>query len=261
MSFPGKIDAAGPASLTLYGRGPDTLVCRLGFWSAALTVVFAALHMVVGILTPPRAGPFAPPADVIAYPYTDVAAFIPGDYLWIYPGLLLAFVFVVLMACIHYRASEQRKIFSQIGMSLSLIYATVIIVDYFLQFAVVQPGILSGEAAGLSLLTQYNPNGIFIALEGIGYFVMSLALLFAAGSFAGGKLERAIRGVFIAGFVLAVFSLAVLFMLMQDLVAFEVAILSIDWLVLIISGILLCSLFRRTAGSMAQEAKSGNKIE
>jgi hypothetical protein len=107
------------------------------------------------------------------------------------------------------------------------------------------PSILSGETAGLSLFTQYNPHGIFIALEGLGYFMMSVAFLFAAAVFAGGRLERAIRWLFVSSFILAVVSFTVLSLLKYDIVAFEVTILTINWAVLIVSGILLSVLFRR----------------
>jgi hypothetical protein len=48
---------------------------------------------------------------------------------------------------IHNWAPDDKKLFSQIGLSFALIYAIVISVDYFLQLAVVQPSILSGETA------------------------------------------------------------------------------------------------------------------
>jgi hypothetical protein len=218
---------------------------RLGFWSAVLTAVIAAAHFAVGILTPARSGPFAPPANAIPYPYTNIASFIPIDYMWLYPGFLLAPTFVVLMVCIHYYASDDRKIFSQIGLSFALIYAAVITTDYFIQWTVVVPSILSGETDGFSLFTQYNPHGIFIALEGLGYLMMSVSLLFAAAVLAGGRLERAIRWLFIASFVLAIGSYAGLSVLRYDIVAFEVTILTINWVVLIVSGALLSVLFKR----------------
>jgi hypothetical protein len=218
---------------------------RLGFWSSVLTAIIAAVDFAVGILTPARSGPFAPPANIITYPYTNVASFIPIDYVWLYPGFLLAPAFAVLMACIHHYAADDRKIFSQIGLSFALIYAAVITTDYFIQWTVVVPSILSGETGDLSLFTQYNPHGIFIALEGLGYVMMSVALLFAAAVFSGGKLQRAIRWLFIASFVLAIGSYAPLSLLGYDIVAFEVTILTINWVVLIVSGVLLSVLFKR----------------
>jgi hypothetical protein len=218
---------------------------RLGFWSAVLTAVIAAAHFAVGILTPARSGPFAPPANTIPYPYTNVSSFIPIDYVWLYPGFLLAPAFVVLMVCIHNYAADDKKIFSQIGLSFALIYAAVITTGYFIQWTVVVPSILSGETEGFALFTQYNPHGVFIALEGLGYLMMSVALLFAAAVFAGGRLERAIRWLFIASFVLAIASYVGLSLLKYDIAAFEVTILTINWVVLIVSGALLSALFKR----------------
>ena len=228
------------------GSNLNYVVCQLGFYSSVLTAIIAAIFFIAGILTPARSGPFAPAVNSIQYPYTNVAAFIPNDYLWLYPGILLALIFVVLMVCIHYYASNEKKIFSQIGLLFALVYATVVLIDYFIQFTVVIPSILSGETAGLSLLTQYNPHGIFIALEGLGYFMMSVAFLFAAAVFAGGKLELAIRWLFVTSFILAIVSFTVLSLLRYDIVAFEVTILTINWTVLIVSGILLSILFKRT---------------
>jgi len=221
---------------------------RLGFWSAVLTAVLAATAFAVGIATPARSGPFCA-GSCITYPYTNVASFIPGDYLWLYPGFLLALVFVALMACIHSYASIYRKVFSRIGLSFALVYTAVITTDYFIQLTVVVPSLLIGETTGLSLFTQYNPHGIFIALEGIGYLMMSAALLSVAFVFSGGRLERAVRGLLITSFVLAVGFLVSLSRLKYDIVAFEVAILTINWITLVVSGVLLSILFKRAERS------------
>lgn len=225
----------------------SAVVSGLRFWSAVLTAVIAAIFFLAGILTPPRSGPFAPAANIVPYPYTDVAAFIPNDYLWLYPGILLALIFVVLVVCIHSYAPSDRKIFSHIALSFAVIYATIILIDYFMQFTIVIPSILTGETAGLSLFTQYNPHGFFIAFETLGYSMMSGAFLFIAAVFARGKLERALRWIFIAGFVVAVLFFTALSLLNYDLVAFEVTILTINWIVLIVSGVLLSIVLRRAA--------------
>ncbi len=217
---------------------------RLGFWSAVLTALLAAAAFAVGIATPARSGPFCTSA-CLAFPYPDVAGFIPSDYLWLGPGLLLALVFVVLMGCIHNSAPNDRKIFSQIGLSFALLYATVMTTNYFIQFSVVIPSLLAGETTNLALYTQYNPHGIFIALEGIGYLMMSLAFLATAAVFSAGRLERTLRWLFITSFVLALGLFIRLSWLKYDIVAFEVAILTINWVTLIISGGLLSLWFRR----------------
>jgi hypothetical protein len=221
----------------------------IGYWSAILTAVFAAASFLAGIATPARSGPFCASACV-TYPYTDVAAFVPIDYFWLFPTFLLAPIFVVLIACLHTYAADDRKLFSQIALSFAVMYAAVITIVYFIQFTVVMPSLLSGETAGLSLFTQYDPHGLFVALEGLGYLLMSTAFLFAAGVFSGGRLERAVRWLFVTSFILAIGSFVSLSWLRYDIVAFEVAILLINWITLIVSGVLLSIWFGR-AGRLA----------
>jgi uncharacterized membrane protein YidH (DUF202 family) len=81
-------------------------------------------------------------------------------------------------------------------------------INYFIQLAVVQPSLLKGEIEGLSLFSQYNPHGVSIALEDIGYLMMGVAFLFIAAAFGRReRLERAIRLTFITSSILAVGSL------------------------------------------------------
>ncbi|HYM40389.1 MAG TPA: hypothetical protein VEY12_09685, partial [Thermoplasmata archaeon] len=201
------------------GRSANANAHRLGFWAALLTAMISAVFMVVGIATPPRSGPFCGSACV-AYPYTAVASFIPVDYVWLYPGFLLAAVFVVLMACIHAVAAEGRKVFSRIALSFALLYAGIILVDYFVQLTVVVPSLQSGETSGLALFTQYNPHGIFITFEALGYLMMSVTLLFAAPVVSGGRAESIVRWLFVGDFVLAVVAFVVLALLNTGIVAF-----------------------------------------
>lgn len=243
QSAPGAEDSAGANAI------------QLGFWSAFLTSVVAAVFMVVGISTPPRSGPFCGTACV-PYPYTDAASFIPQDYVWLYPGFLLAAVFVVLVACIHSYAAEGKKVFSRIALSFALLYAAVIMVDYFVQLTVVVPSLQSGEAGGLSLFTQYNPHGIFITFEALGYLMMSVAFISLAPVFAGGRTERAIRWLFVVGFAGAAVAFVALPLAGYDIVAFEVTVLMVNWIVLIVSGALLARVFRRAVQAMPRGSRT-----
>jgi hypothetical protein len=164
-----------------------------------------------------------------------------------YPALLLVLVFVGLMACVHRYATGDKKLYSQLGLSFALICAVLIAADYFIQLAVMQPSLLKGETEGLSLFSQYNPHGIFIALEDLGYLMMSLAFLCTAAVLAGrGRLERALRWLFIFGSLGAIASLIALTLVYGvDLeYRFEVVAITINWTVLIVSGVLLSILFR-----------------
>lgn len=222
-------------------------VHRLGFWTAVLTAVVAAVSFAVGITTPPRSGPFCTSACV-TYPYANTAAFFPRDYLWMVPSIFMMLLFVVLMACIHEYARDDKKTFSRIGLSFALVSAAVVIMNYFIQLTVMEPGLIKGEMDGLALFSQYNPHGIFIAFEDLGYLMMSLALLFAAPVFARGeKLERSIQRLFIisplVAFV-AFISLSLIYGNELDY-RFEVTVITITWFTLIASGVLLGILFKR----------------
>jgi len=78
--------------------------------------------------------------------------------------------------------------------------------------------------------------------------MMSVAFLFMAPVFSGtNKLEGAIRWIFITGFVLTIISLIILSILygINREYRFEVAAIAINWIVLIVSGILLSVVFKR----------------
>jgi hypothetical protein len=74
-------------------------------------------------------------------------------------------------------------------------YATLNTAVYFLRMTVVLPLTLSGAAYKVAFLTFSTPSFIY-GLDALGYRLMSLATLFAAFVFAGGRLERWIRGGF-----------------------------------------------------------------
>lgn len=160
----------------------------------------------------------------------------------------MALLFVVLVGCLHQYAEAGKKVFSQVALSFAVISATTHAINYFIQLAVVQPSLLKGEVEGLSLLSQYNPHGIFIALEDVGYLLMGVAFLFMAAVFnRPDKLERAIRFLFVTSSVLAIGSLLLLVLLYGSNLEYryEVAGILIDWITLIVSGVLLSVFFRR----------------
>lgn len=220
---------------------------RVGFYSAIFTTAITVVTFGLAMTAIPISGANCP-AGCVGYPYLDTVAQFPRDYLWMYPAVLLVLSYVVVMAAIHAYASPQKKIFSQIGLCFAVISAFLLFTDYFVQFSVVPISLMNGETEGIPLLTQYNPHGVFIALEEAGYLMMSLSFLWMAPVFADKKrLETAVRWIFIIAFVLTVISLAAVSIRYgldrQD--RFEVAVISINWLVLIINGILLSIVFKR----------------
>ncbi len=230
------------------------MTSRIGMWAAVLTALVAAIHASAGIATPARSGPFCATPGCIAAPYTDVAQFVPGDYWWLIPGLALVPVFLVLMTAIHASGPAGTRLCTRIGLAFAEAYAVVVGADYFVQFAVVVPSLQADETEAISLITQYNPHGLFIAGEALGYLAMSTALLFVAPAFADGRIERGIRWLFVASFVSVAMACVGFWLVGGDLVAFEVSVLSINWLVLIASGLLLSVVFRRATRSSPVES-------
>ena len=230
-------------------------VCRLGFWIAILTAVAAAAALVIAVTTaPPRSGPFCMLDSCITYPYTDAAIFVSNDYLWMYPAFLMSLLFVVLVICIHHYTSADKRVFSQVALSFAVISATVHTVNYFIQLAVIQPSLLKGELQGLSLFSQYNPHGIFIALEDAGYLMMGVAFLFIALVFS--RRKRLENGyIFIISSMLAVGSLILIALVYgSDLeYRYEVVVIVIVWITLIVSGALLSLFFKRAGRVISEE--------
>jgi hypothetical protein len=188
------------------------------------------------------------PSDCVDYPYLNTFAQYPKDFIWMVPAMLLVLGFVALMVSLHATASPRKGVFSQIALSFALIAAGILLTDYYLQFSVVPASLMNSETEGLPLLIQYNPHGVFLALEELGYLVMSLSFLFAAIAIGGrSRLESTIRWIFIVGFVLVLLSLVAVSLTygLDRLDRFEVLAISVDWLVLIGNGILLSIMFRR----------------
>src|SRR5215203_6642922 len=220
---------------------------RVGLNSAILTAVTTLITFSLAIIAIPNSGAGCR-EECVEYPYVNTLSEFPRDYLWMLPAMFLVVVYVILIVSIHTCAAQHKKVYSQIGLSFALIAAGILLSDYFVQFSVVPISLMNQETEGIALLTQYNAHGIFIVLEELGYLLMSLSFLFLAPVFTNeGRLASVIRWVFIAGFVLTMVFLAVISIIygLDRIDLFEVAVISINWLVLVLNGIMLSVLFRR----------------
>ena len=218
-----------------------------GFYSAIITAVMTTITFGIAICTPPISGPFCK-GSCIAYPFTSIISRFPRDYIWMYPAMMLTLLVVFLMVSIHYYTPAEKRVFSLTALCFTLLSSTLLFVDYFVQVSVIQPSLVRGETEGIALLTQYNPHGIFIALEEAGYLALAASFFFIAFVFNGaGSLERAIRWILIIGFILAFGSFIVLTFIYGNNLEyrFEVTVITIDWLVLIVFGILLSQVFKK----------------
>jgi hypothetical protein len=165
-----------------------------------------------------------------------------------FPAMGATLLYVAFMLGLHARARPERRLVAQFALALSVMAAITIVGDYFLQLAVVQPSLLAGETDGISLLTQYNPHGVFIALEELGYLLMSASLACMAPALSSAtRMERAVRWLFVGGLVVCVAALVWFVARYGHGRAYllEVALISIAWLTLIPGALMMAAVFRR----------------
>jgi hypothetical protein len=239
-------------------QGTQQAAIALGFWTALLLALVAAAAFGLGITTPPRSGPYCT-GNCIVYPFTDATQFVPRDYRWVIPGILLVPVFVVVAACIHALVQVGRRHLSVAGLCFASMAAAIIGIDYFIQFQVAEPSLVHGETAGLALFSMYNPHGVYIALEDLGFLTLCVAFLFVGlGVPRITRLAGAIRWTLVVAALLGFATFAAMaWHFGLDLeYRFEVAIITITWITLLASGVMLAFFFHSAGGQVRQFRKT-----
>ena len=220
---------------------------RMGFFSSISLVVITLITFGIAMTAVPKSGPFCT-LNCIVYPYLDSLKFYPGDYYWMYLAIFQLVIWMIFMISLHFISSDEKKIFSFTSISFALISSIVLSADYFIQFSVVPVSLMKGETDGIALITQYNDHGIFIALEELGYLMMSISFLFMAFVFSRDNLlERSLRWICLAPFILSIVSLvyfSVKFGIDRSY-RFEITIISINWLAMVAVSILAGVLLKR----------------
>lgn len=220
---------------------------RFGFWTALGTAVTTAITFVVAILTPPLSGQLCT-AGCFQYPYLEIAGRFPRDYYWLFPAMPAVLFFVAFVISLTSGPGRESRPLGRFAVILAMMAGLTLLGNYFVQLAVIQPSVLAGESDGISLLSQYNPHGVFIALEELGYLLMSLSLVCVVPSLSKAtRPARVVRRLFVGGFVANLMALG--FMLHRHGHArgylFEIAVITIDWLVLIPAAALMTASYRR----------------
>lgn len=175
-----------------------TVVHKLGFWSAVLSAVFSVLWFITFQLQ-----------DVFAAvpEWQNLAAYAEAyrmvRLLLVYPSLLLALTYIVLMASLHHTAPEDKKVWSLIALSVGILYATMASINYTIQTVAVRQSLAAGEIGGIEMWIPDNPHSIYTALSN-SYAYMAISMAFAGFALGDGRLERWIRGVFLAQVITAI---------------------------------------------------------
>jgi hypothetical protein len=224
-----------------------TTTLKFGFYSSIALTILTIVTFGFAIIAIPPSGPNCP-GNCMDYPYSGLLNYYPRDYYWMYLAIFQIFAFIIFVVSLHNNTSNDKRIFSSISVAFAMISSIVLLADYFIQFTVVPISMMKGETEGIALLTQYNGHGIFIALEELGYITMSLSLFFLAPVFSSvNRLNKSIRWILFLPLILNIIAFvlySVKFGIDRDY-RFEVASISIDWLFIIVGGILISINFKR----------------
>ena len=94
-----------------------------------------------------------------------LATFQPIQMLPLMPSLLLAPAFTALMVSIHTYAAGDKKIWSQLGLAFTLIYATMAAINYMVQLLPVWRSIIHGDPSLKIYTASVSPAGLRTAGE------------------------------------------------------------------------------------------------
>jgi hypothetical protein len=211
-----------------------------GMYASSLLSFLTIVTFGFAMIAIPPSGPYCP-GNCMEYPFSDLLLYYPRDYYWMYLAIFQVFAFVVFIVTNHYITDSSRRLFTLLSISFTLISATVLLIAYFTQFSVIPISAMKGETEGIALLTQYNGHGLFIAMEELGYVTMSIALFFLAFAFSKAtRAEKIIRTILISQLFLSI--IAFIFYSIKFGIErsyrFEVATITINWIVIIVVGIL-----------------------
>ena len=151
-------------------------VYRVGFWSsltATAMVAGFALSLIIGLLLPSYA------ADAMSY----------------VTCLILPASFVAMMVSIHHITPAEKRVWSQLGLSFSIIYAVMCSIVYYIQLVVVRTNSLRISPDVMALLT-FTPGSAMFAVDMLGYAFLTLATLVTSPVFGDSLREKWLKRLF-----------------------------------------------------------------
>ena len=227
---------------------------RFGYWASLITALMTAVSFAIAIATPPLAGPLCE-SGCIEYPYLHAVNRFPRDYYWMFPAIVSTLCYLAMTIALRSRARSGAGEIAELSVAIAVTATVVLVGDYFVQLAVMQPSLLRNERDGVAMLSQYNPHGVFIALEELGYLLISVSLaIMAAAMSSSTSLERAVKRLFACGFMVNVVALSWIAWRYghEREYRFEIAAIGVDWTMLIVGGGMLAAVFRNRTAAVGQ---------
>lgn len=171
---------------------------KLGLWSAILSAAFA----IIWFITFNMQDVFqAVPEWENLKDYAE--AFYISRLTLIYPSLLLALTYIIMLACAHRVLPEDKKLWSLIALSIGIVYAVMASINYNIQAVSVRQSLAAGEINGIEMFIPDNTHSIYNALAN-SYVYMAISMFFAGFIFQRGKLEKWIRGLLMVQIISAI---------------------------------------------------------
>lgn len=211
-------------------------------FSGLVLTILTVVTFLFALMAVPISGVFAP-TEPIKYPYINTGAQFPNDYIWMYLAIFMLLAYMAFVTNINTYMDRFTNRISQIFCQFSVF---TLITTYFLQAEVLPINIILEQNNGISLFTQYNPYGVFIAAEVLGHLFLILSLLLIAPQFNKTRSERFLRGLLIISFIATIVIYIILAAIygLEKMERFEVSIICITWLDLIVLG--LVSFFNKS---------------
>lgn len=157
--------------------------------AAIASTAGALLAWPLAVIDLPQSGPMCQQQHCVTFPFSS-AVYSPIDYLWMFPATVAVLSFAALLAIIEPLVTPSRWVAARLASRAAGAGAVILVVAFAVQIFVVQPSIIKGESEALTMWTQFNPHGGFIALESLGYLFLSLALLAVSRLVPGRRASR-----------------------------------------------------------------------
>lgn len=103
-------------------------------------------------------------------------------------SICIATPFVIAMVAFHHSVPYDKRVWTHAGVALAGMYATLVSLVYMTELFVTVPARLQGMSASVAAITL-SQHSFFWAIDALGYVLMSLAALLAAGALAWRGLE------------------------------------------------------------------------
>jgi hypothetical protein len=204
---------------------------RVGIWAAMLSVLFAACFSIVAL----------------AANFTTLIPTIWVNPLSFAPSLLLAWSYLVLMACVLDAAPAVHRIWALLGLCFAVLYATINSIVYIVQLVVVTPLVFQGHGDAAGVLA-FGPRSFMLSLNAVAYALMSASAFLAAFAFPG-RAQRFVRGALWAHGAMAPIVIAAIFWP-------EMSYVGALWIVTFPAmALALAGAFRRVAAALLENGK------